>query len=68
MASEDRRQRTLNSGNVWLVRDNQLGRRVFVRTGIADSSRVELVSGDLRNGDELAVAAIAPRTGRRGFF
>jgi HlyD family secretion protein len=67
MASEDRRRRTssLNSGNVWVVHDKQLGRRVFVRTGITDNSRIELVSGDLRDGDELAVAAIVPGAGRR---
>ncbi|MDR1378042.1 MAG: efflux RND transporter periplasmic adaptor subunit [Synergistaceae bacterium] len=70
IASEDRRQRTssLNAGNVWVVHDNQLGHRVFVQTGITDSSRIELVSGDLRNGDELAVAAIAPSTGQRVLF
>ncbi|MDR2137340.1 MAG: hypothetical protein LBO68_03540, partial [Synergistaceae bacterium] len=56
---------SLNAGNVWVVRDKQLGRRVFVQTGVTDSSRVELVSGDLQDGDELAVAAIVPRAGRR---
>jgi HlyD family secretion protein len=67
MASGDKRPRasSLNSGNVWVVRGQQLDRRVFVRTGITDSSRVELVSGDLRDGDDLAVAAIAPGAGRR---
>ncbi|MDR2179581.1 MAG: efflux RND transporter periplasmic adaptor subunit [Synergistaceae bacterium] len=70
-ASQDiRRPFSLNSGNVWVVRDKQLARRVFVQTGITDNSRVELVSGDIQNGDELAVAALPSGAGRprRGPF
>jgi HlyD family secretion protein len=66
IASEDTRVRTssLNSGSVWIVRDKQLAQKVFVRTGISDNNRIEIVSGDIRNGDELAVAALAPGVGR----
>jgi HlyD family secretion protein len=56
----------LRFGNVWVVRDNRLARRVPVETGITDSSRVEVVSGDVEPGDDLATAAVAPKTGRRG--
>jgi HlyD family secretion protein len=61
---------SLNSGNVWVVRDKQLVRKAFVQTGISDNSRVEIVSGDVRDGDELAVAALAPgaRRPRRRLF
>ena len=52
-------------GNVWIVRDNRLIRKVFVETGITDSSRIEIVSGDIAPGDDLATAAIAPKNGRR---
>jgi HlyD family secretion protein len=55
----------LRFGNVWVVRDNRLARRVLVETGITDNSRVEVVSGDIAPGDDLAVAAIAPGAGRR---
>jgi HlyD family secretion protein len=72
VASQDVRVRTssLNSGNVWVVRDKQLVRTIFVQTGISDNNRVELVSGDIRDGDELAVAALASgaRRPRRGPF
>jgi HlyD family secretion protein len=71
IVSEDARARSsLNSGNVWIVRDKQLARKVFVRTGISDNNRIELVSGDIQDGEELAVAALAPgprRPGRRPF-
>jgi HlyD family secretion protein len=55
----------LYAGNVWLVRDNRPVRRVFIRTGVSDGSQVEVVSGDLRIGDELAVAALETGAGRR---
>jgi HlyD family secretion protein len=55
----------LRFGNVWLVRDNRLIRRVSVETGVTDDSRAEVVSGDVSPGDDLATAAIAPKTGRR---
>jgi HlyD family secretion protein len=66
IASEDVRPRTssLNAGNVWIVRDKQLSRKIFVQTGISDNNRIELVSGDVQDGDELAVAALAPGTRR----
>ncbi|MDR1622100.1 MAG: efflux RND transporter periplasmic adaptor subunit [Synergistaceae bacterium] len=69
-ADEGGRTSSLNSGNVWVVRDKQLTRKVFVRTGISENSRVEVVSGDVREGDELAVAAVAPgaRRPRRRLF
>jgi HlyD family secretion protein len=51
---------SLNFGNVWIVRGGRLDRGVYVETGISDNSRVEVVSGDVRDGDELAVAALAP--------
>ncbi|MDR2175390.1 MAG: efflux RND transporter periplasmic adaptor subunit [Synergistaceae bacterium] len=56
----------LRFGSVWVVRGGRLARRVPVETGITDSIRVEVVSGDIAPGDDLAVAAIAPKTGRRG--
>jgi HlyD family secretion protein len=56
----------LRFGNVWVASGGRLVRRVFVETGITDDSRVEIVSGDIAPGDELAVAAIAPKSGRRG--
>jgi HlyD family secretion protein len=55
----------LYSGYVWLVRDNRPVRRVFVRTGISDGSQVEVVSGDLRIGDDLATAALESSAARR---
>jgi HlyD family secretion protein len=68
--SEDVRASGLNSGSVWIVRDKQLDRKIFVQTGISDNNRIEVVSGDIRDGDELAVAALAPnaRRPRRGPF
>jgi HlyD family secretion protein len=54
-----------NAGNVWIVRDKKLARRVLVQTGITDGSKVELVSGDVAPGDELAVAALTPSAPRR---
>jgi HlyD family secretion protein len=74
IASADARPRasssSLNTGNVWVVRDKQLDRKVFVQTGISDNSRIEIVSGDVRDGDELAVAASAPgaRRSRQRLF
>ena len=74
--SEDARPRggltsgALNSGNVWLVRDKKLVAKLSVTTGISDGSWVELVSGDVASGDDLAVAALAEdvRRARRGPF
>jgi HlyD family secretion protein len=66
VSSEDARPQSrpstgtsLNSGSVWLTKDKKLLRRLFVTLGISDGSWVELVSGDLASGDELAVAAMA---------
>jgi HlyD family secretion protein len=53
----------VNVGSVWLARGSVLTRKIFVQTGITDGSWVELVSGDLQAGDELAVAALAPAAG-----
>jgi HlyD family secretion protein len=55
----------LHFGHVWLARDNRPVRRVFVRTGVSDGGRVEVVSGDLQIGDDLAVAALESSAGRR---
>ncbi|MDR1376956.1 MAG: efflux RND transporter periplasmic adaptor subunit [Synergistaceae bacterium] len=64
--SEDTSAQTpgLNSGNVWIVHDKQLARKIFVQTGVSDNNRIEVVSGDVRDGDELAVAALAPNARR----
>ena len=62
-----RRASGLHSGNVWLVRGKQLTRSIFVQTGISDTNRIEVVSGDVHDGDELAVAALAPKPKRRLF-
>jgi HlyD family secretion protein len=56
----------LRLGNVWIVRGNRLVRRVPVETGITDGYRVEVVSGDIQPGDDLATAAVAPKSARRG--
>ncbi|MDR1649293.1 MAG: efflux RND transporter periplasmic adaptor subunit [Synergistaceae bacterium] len=56
----------LRFGNVWVVRDSRLARRVPVETGITDNYRIEVVSGDISPGDDLATAAIAPKSARRG--
>jgi HlyD family secretion protein len=56
----------LRFGNVWVVRGNRLVRRVPVETGITDNYRIEVVSGDVASGDDLATAAIAPKSARRG--
>ena len=62
----------LNSGNLWIASGGKLNRRVFVQTGITDSSWVEVVSGNVAPGDELVTAALTPGTtaggGRRGPF
>jgi len=61
---------SLNSGNVWLVKDKKLIRRIFVTTGISDGSWMELMSGDVTSGDELAVAALggSAKRPRRSLF
>jgi HlyD family secretion protein len=56
----------LRFGKVWVVRGNRLIRGVSVETGVTDDSRVEVVSGDIAPGDDLAIAAIAPNSRRRG--
>ena len=48
----------LNMGTLWLVQEGQLTRRVRVKTGISDGSRVEVLSGDVKEGDDLAIAAL----------
>ena len=58
----------LNAGYVWLVRDAKLARRTFVFTGITDNAWVEVVSGEIKADDEIAVAALplSDGAGRRG--
>jgi len=53
-----------NSGSVWLVKDKKLVAPLIVTTGISDGSWVELVSGDLSQGDELATGALTGNTRR----
>jgi HlyD family secretion protein len=64
-AREGVRSEGLRAGNVWTVRDAKMARRVSVRTGITDGSLVEVVSGDLQVGDEVAVAAFERGAGGR---
>ncbi len=66
-----RRNLGLHSGYVWVVRDGKLERRVHIETGITDNSQIEVASGDLKAGEELGTAALAPGSGgrqRRGPF
>ncbi|MDR1730849.1 MAG: efflux RND transporter periplasmic adaptor subunit [Synergistaceae bacterium] len=58
----------LHAGYVWVVLNNSLARRIYVRTGITDGSQVEVLSGDVQPGDELALAALERRTGRARLF
>ena len=61
----------LNDGMVWLVEDGRVVRPIALRTGLSDGLWVEVVSGDLKDGDSLAVAALSanrPSGRRRGPF
>ncbi|MDR2523190.1 MAG: efflux RND transporter periplasmic adaptor subunit [Synergistaceae bacterium] len=63
-ASDGMENLGLNTGTVWLVQEGQLTRRVRVKTGISDGSRVEVLSGDVKEGDDLAVTALPAGTTR----
>ncbi len=71
-ATARRRASSLNTGSVWVVQNSKLLRQVLLRTGITDNSWLEIISGDIGIGDELAVAAFKPGAGggrpRRGPF
>ncbi|GHV46605.1 RND transporter [Synergistales bacterium] len=56
---------SLSFGHVWLVSDKALSQKIQLRIGVTDGSRVEILSGDVSAGDELATAAIAPPSGRK---
>ncbi|MDR2529075.1 MAG: efflux RND transporter periplasmic adaptor subunit [Synergistaceae bacterium] len=58
---------SVSIGSVWLVQDGQLTRRIRVMTGIDNGNRVEVLSGDVKEGDDLAVTAIPTTRSRRLF-
>lgn len=54
--ADDESARRTAAPTVWVVRDGETLRPVAVKTGAQNEEHAEVVSGDLRPGDELAIA------------
>ncbi|GHS98354.1 RND transporter [Synergistales bacterium] len=59
---------SLSLGYVWSVSEGALSKKILLRIGATDGSRAEVMSGDVKVGDELATAAVAPPVSRRNLL
>jgi len=48
-----------NSGKIWILEGDEKLRQVSIRTGVGDSRYLELVRGDLQEGDQVVLGATA---------